>query len=270
MIWKIFLPIGDRFKRFYPGIERSLMILNSNIDIKEFIAKNIFYSLVIFLIILILFIRQIKIGLALALSISTIVYFYLMNIPKMKLLTKKRKVESGLLFAVDQMNIKLSSGVPLIDAIKSNALSNFGEVSNKAAGIIKEIEGGASEIDTIEEFARKSSSPTARRLLWEIATSLRSGGDIKETLNAAMTNLIKELEIKMKSYAGVLNTYLLIYMVVSIVLPVLMILALIVTSMISNASIPMAFIYLIPIFIILFQFAIIGLVKTKRPHLWSE
>ena len=264
------MPIGDKLKKFYPRVERDLMILNSNIDIREFIARNIFYSLIIFLVILLIFIKQIEMGLILAFLTSTIIYNYLMNAPKMKLLTKRRKVESGLLFAVDQMNIKLSAGVPLIDAIKHNAVSNFGEVSNKAKEIVKKIESGTPEVEAIEDAAEKSCSPIARRLLWEIATSLRSGGDVRETLNGVTANLVKELEIKMKSYAGILNTYLLVYMIISIVLPVLMILTLIVVSIISSTSIPIFVIYLIPVFIIIFQFAIIGLVKTKRPHLWSE
>ena len=270
MIWRIFLPIADKLKNFYPEVKRNLMQSGSKENIRDFIAKNLFYSFIIFITITAIFIQRIKIGLIVSITVSSIIYGYLMNIPKLKILRKRRSIESKLIFALDQMRIKISSGVSLVEAIKGIASSNFGELSNESADIARKIEGGMPEVDAIEDTARKCSSPIARRVLWEIATSIRSGGDIKNVLDAVISNMVKELQIKMKSYAGVLNTYLLLYMVLSIVLPVLLIIAFIVISIISNIQIPIIIIYSIPVLIIIFQFVIIGLIKTKRPYLWSE
>ena len=264
------MPVADKLKNFYPDVERNLIQSGSKIEIREFIAKNMFFSFVTFIALLLVFIQKIKIGLIVSITVSLIVYGYLMNIPKLKVLKKRRDIESKLIFALDQMRIKIGSGVSLIDTIKGIAKSNFGEISKESANIARKIDGGTPEVDAIEDTARKCSSPIARRVFWEIATSIRSGGDIKNVLDAIISNLVRELQIKMKSYAGVLNTYLLLYMVLSIVLPVLLIITFIVISIISSIQVPILLIYSIPALIIIFQFVIIGLIKTKRPYLWSD
>ena len=270
MIWRIFIPIAKKLKNFYPETKRYLLQINSKYTIEEFISRNLGYATFIFLITLLLAIKNFKVGIATSLTLGFLTFFYLMDMPKLKVLRKRRSIESKLIFAVDKMRIKLSSGASLFDTLKSIANSDYGELSKEVAIIVKEIEGGTPEVEALEKAARRNPSPIFRKILWEISSSIRSGGNVVDTLKSALVDLTRQLEIKMKTYTGELNVYLLVYMVLSIVFPVLMIIALTVVSILSNISISNLLIYSIPVLVIIFQFGIIGLIKSKRPYLWSE
>ncbi len=273
MIWRLFIPIGAKLKRFYPSLDKYIVQAKIKSRSEEIIAKALFISLTSSILLFILFMIISK-DLITSLIISAIIfisfYLYRLNIPKLLANRKKRDVENKLMFAVDHMVIKLKSGVPLFDTMKSVARANYGELSNEFANLVKKIESGKSEAEALKEMASTSPSLYLRKIAWQIASSLKSGGDVANVLESISNELIKEREIKLKSYIGSLNVYLLLYMVISIIIPALFIIASLVISMLVSLQIPEYLYYSIPVLVGVLQFLFIGIIKSKRPAMWEE
>ena len=273
MISKLFIPIGVRLKRFYPSLEKFIIQSGMKTSPEEIISKAISYSIIYGIVTFICFLfitKKVGISSIIGFTISVMFYFYELNIPRLKAERKRRDLEKKLMFAVDQMVIKLKSGVPLFDTMKSIAKADYGILSDEFAKVVKKIESGEDEGDALREMATTSPSPYLRKIAWEMTSSIKSGGNIADVLEGISSNLSKEDEIKMKAYNGVLNVYLLVYMITSIVIPALFIIASLVISMISSYSIPGYFFFLVPLFIGTIEFMIIGLIKARRPPVWEE
>ena len=174
-------------------------------------------------------------------------------------------VDQDLLFALRTMLIQLSSGISLFEAMRSISKSNFGQVSLEFGLVIKDINSGSSEVQALEKLAFKTKSDILKKTIWQIITTLRSGGSIVTALGSQVDALVAQQSEAIKNYSAELNLWTLIYLVVAAAMPSLGITFLVIASSIGGSGIGKETVALILILSMAVQVAMIMLVKMKVP-----
>ena len=215
-----------------------------------------------------------KISLVTALLVSLLVGFtvgfasfsYIAFYPKLYVTRKVKDVEKNIPFALRHLLVEVRSGVPLFNALSSIARSKYGQLSIEMQKAVNEINTGKSEIAALEMLARQNPSLYFRRIMWQIVNSLKSGTDIGSTIKEIVNQVTKDQSIEIKQYGAQLNPIALMYMIFAVIFPTLGITFLLVISSFVGLSINLEWILLgILGFLLLFQFMIIGIIKSKRP-----
>ena len=268
---KFLYPIANKLARFYPGLHRTLVQSRSKKTVVEVISEALFNALISSISVFVLFII-LKFSLLISAGSAIFLFFiilnYLIKLPGLKIIKKRTDIDSQLIYALDHMIIRLRGGATLFDSIKSIAISNYGELSKDFLEVVKKIEGGSDEASVFEEYASMTPSVYLRKIMWELAMSVRSGGNVVNILESMAKDLVNKSEIEIKSYAGKLNLYLLMYMILSVVLPALFIIAMVISSIITGPKNLESVLIILPITVLLVQFVIIGMINSTRPTLW--
>jgi|SRR3989344_1813860 len=208
-------------------------------------------------------------GLGTSLLISGFILINQINYPRIFSMKKARDIEKNLIGAMKDMMVQLNSGVPLFRILFNISESDYGEVSEEFKKITKEINSGASQIETIEKYGKLNTSEYFRRVLWQISNSMRAGGDMGVVIGEGIKNLNAEQEIQIQSYGSKLNPLVVFYMLIAVILPSLGITFLIIISSILNIqdSIIRVVFFLVFGFVVFIQIMFLGLIKSKRPSL---
>ncbi len=267
----IFFPIAKRLVRFYPGLRRELIQARSDKTPVEMISIALQNALISAIAVGFLF-YFLKFGPLIYIGSSVLIFFivlnYIVNLPKVKITKKKAEIDSKLIYALDHMIIRLRGGATLFDAIKSIAVSNYGELSKDFLELVKKIEGGVDEASAFEEYAAITPSIYLRKIAWELAIAVRSGGNVVSILETMAKDLVSKGEIEIRAYAGKLNLYLLLYMILSIVFPALFIISMVVSSIVSGPQNLESILVILPVIVLIIQFVIISMISSMRPTLW--
>ncbi len=195
---------------------------------------------------------------------SVFVYFYILRFPKLKAARRTRKLERDLLGALQHILIEIKSGVPLFNALLGVS-DGYGEVSDEFKKVVKEINAGTAEIESLERSSKRNPSLHFRRALWQITNAIRAGSDIANALEAIVNALTAEQVIAIRRYGQELSPYAMMYMLIAVIMPTLGITFLIILSSFAGLNIPT---YIFPVIILalgIFQFFYMGIIKTKRP-----
>lgn len=165
----------------YTGEEyASLLLLFSTIPP---IFISFFISLVLILLgasLMDAFIYFILITLILSFIIFLLGYFY----PDAKISEKKKNIMNNLPFATIYMATLSSSGMSPDRIFKIlSHFKEFGEISNEAAKIARDVEMlGMDVVTALEKAADRTPSSQFRELLWGIRSTITTGGDLNRYL----------------------------------------------------------------------------------------
>jgi len=267
--------IALRIKKFFPFLKDSLFESNFPYDENEYLAIALFSSLFWFL----LFFSLLGLfsiltfptkGLMLILilssfSLSILSFFYIILYPKLISMRRIKDLEKNLLFAIRHLLIQVRSGVSLFDAMVSVSKAGYGLVSEEFNECVRKISTGVQDVEALEEIGRKNPSLYFRRTLWQIANAIKTGADIGDTLESIVRNLAEEQRVMIRRYGSQLNPLAFLYMMFGIIIPSLGITLMIILSSFSGFEIKPLFFWLILVFIIIFKFNFLGLVKSRRP-----
>ncbi|MBU0898483.1 MAG: type II secretion system F family protein [Nanoarchaeota archaeon] len=271
------ISLGDMLSSGFHSLAFELEQAGLDYDPREWISialfAMIFYSGWLFgALFLVLFIAKINIlmsfgvSLLVGFSIGITSFAYIVFYPKLYVARKVKEVEKNIPFALRHLLIEVRSGVPLFNALSSIARSNYGRLSLEMQRAVNEINTGKSEIAALEMLARQNPSLYFRRIMWQIVNSLKSGTDIGSTIKEIVNQIGMEQSIEIKEYGAQLNPIALMYMIFAVIFPTLGITFLLVISSFVGLSISLEWILLgILGFLLLFQFMIIGIIKSKRP-----
>ncbi len=175
-------------------------------------------------------------------------------------------IDRSLVFALKSMRIQVSSGVSLFEAMANIAKSNYGAVSKEMEGVVKEIRSGASEATAIENLALSTKSDYLKKTSWQLLTSLSSGASLSGALDSVVEMITNYQSRAIKNYAGELNLWILLYLLLAAALPSLGIAFFVVLSSIVGGSVNSSFLILIVVFAFITQIILIGFVKTRVPR----
>lgn len=202
--------------------------------------------------------------LGVGLAFSTFVLLYLLKWPNLVASRHVRSLEREMLTALHHMLIEVKSGVPLFNALVGVS-EDYGDVSVEFRKVVREINAGMSEKDALDAASRRNPSLHFRRAIWQIVDAMRAGSSIAQALEAVVTNLVAEQVIAVRKYGQELNPYIMIYMLVSVIIPSLGITFLIILSSFSGINVPIIIFPVILVGLTLFQFFYMGMIRVKRP-----
>jgi flagellar protein FlaJ len=270
----VFIWIADDLAKFFPALQTKLKQAGIEIKAREYISLALFSSFfwfcfMLFLFSFLFFALKVPKPLLYSFLISLIFLFlpfnYILLYPNFLIIKKNRDIDKNLLFAVKHLLIQIKSGIPLYDSLVSVAKSGYGVISEEFEACTKEIATGKDQIEALEAMVIKNPNLNFRRIIWQIINSLRAGADVGATLESIAKTLAQEQNVQIRKYGSQLSPLALMYLMISVILPTLGTTFIIIFATFSGTQIPPSLFILILGFLVLFQFAFLGMIKSRRP-----
>jgi|Deesub1362B_J571_1020462.scaffolds.fasta_scaffold09383_2 flagellar protein FlaJ len=161
------------------------------------------------------------IGIVLGPLLGIFVFFYARIYPKSKVKARSDAFSRELPFALRHMATQLTSGAGLLETMRSVAQSGYGVLSEEFRRAILEIERGATIEEAYDRMNLRIDSPGLKKASRQIISTLRTGGNLANTLKIIAEEVATEMRMKLKDYIQILNTFSLMYMFAIVVAPVL-------------------------------------------------
>lgn len=276
-----FRGIGVKILSFYPSVKYDLRSIGitfapENYCAVSFFSAGIWGVIVAFFLGLImsrspLFPQTLKLLLPLFLFAIVTIFFLLLHLfyPRMIAKNIAQRIDRELIFAMRDLLIQLSSGVPLFNAIENVSRSNYGYVSREFSTVAMHVKGGASLLEEVEAMAVRTQSEYLKKTAWQMATAIRSGSNMTSTIKGVVKMLVDYQFSLTKSFNAELNFVVLIYLMVSSVLPTIGTTVLVIFSVFGMLGVtPEVFMLLVGLSFV-GQAAVIGYVRVKRPNLFD-
>jgi len=212
-----------------------------------------------------------KLRISLAVGFAFTSVFLMLHLIYPSILVKKAAVreEKDLLFALREIMLGVSSGVPLYDSLRNVSLGNYGYISDDFADVVKQIEGGVSEKDALRVLVLKTESEYLRRALWQMINALESGASMSTALPGIVDALENYTYRKIRSYSANLNFLMLIYMLIAAAIPSLGITFLVLLSAFSGMGVSVDKILGLIFGAAIGQIVLIGYMASTRPEIFG-
>lgn len=206
-------------------------------------------------------------GLSLVFSMST--SFSQLAYPKVFVSRREKDIERNLIFALEDISIQLNSGIPLFDILTNISMSKYGELSVEFKKAVRRIGAGEPESEVLSDISAKSHSVFFKRTLWQISNGLNAGSDMSSIIRENIRTLNEEQVIQIQNYGNKLNPLIMMYMLISVIVPSLSVSFLtIVASMIGmEADLTKGLFIGLFVMVFFFQIMFLGMIKSKRPSL---
>ena len=276
-----FLGIGEFLQNFFPFLKTNLKQAEIDISIKEylsicFLSSLIFFFFFGFFLVFILALAGVEkflsFSLITSLLVTILVFLQQIAYPRVYVNRRIKGVERNLMGALQNILIQLNSGVPLFDILVNISKADYGEISKEFTIVVKEINAGRPQIETLEELAATNPSLFFRRTIWQLVNGMKSGADMSSVINEIIDLLSQEQVLQIQRYGGQLNPLAMFYMLMVVIAPSLGTTFLIILSSfisLPGATAKIIFWGLYGI-IIFFQLMFMGVIKSRRPNLLSE
>ncbi len=272
-----FIGLSNFLLKLSPGIEYDLKESNSDITDREYSVISYLnaklWGFLIFLLTFLIFFRIRNFSLKFSLLYSVIIGFlvlvlmFFVFIKYPKILSGKRAelIEKNLVFALKDLSIQITSGVPTYNAFVNVAKSNYGLISKEFENIAKNVNSSVPLSKALEESAIKSGSEYYKKTMWQLINTMRAGASLKGALKTIINELSLDQKTKIKSYAQELNLWSLIYLLFAVAIPTIGLTLIIILSNFAGAGITTGTIISFIILTFIVQFIIIGFIKSRRP-----
>jgi archaeal flagellar protein FlaJ len=263
----------NRIAGFFPNLKRDLRIAHIPFTPSQYVRKGFMFasafSVFLLLFFFLIFSRSgfspVMLFPAWVISFIVLFLYYIISI-KSKIRRREREIDREVIFVGRYMLVKLYSGRPLL-----NALIETSESRGIAAKYIKEIVEDISTGSTIEEAIDSamvySPSQKLRKILFYINNALQLGIDVTKPLDSVLEEITKEDALEIKKYGKKLNTLVLFYMLLAVILPSLGVAIFIVIASFINLAIGLNSLLVIVLFIAILEFIFISIFKSTRPML---
>lgn len=206
--------------------------------------------------------RWIIIGSMLAFFVFFSVFSYYPHILARKIV---EDVDKDLVYALKDLLLQISSGVPLFDAMVNISKSGYGVISKEFRRTVQDINAGEMQERALEKMALRTESEFLRRTIRQILTALKSGASLQAALKSVIKNLQQFQYSQVKSYTYELNLWVLLFIIISVAVPSLGITLLVVLSTFGGVSIDEGFIIGLVAFCIFCEVALVEFIKSRRP-----
>ncbi|MEM3556127.1 MAG: type II secretion system F family protein [Candidatus Micrarchaeia archaeon] len=285
--------VGNKISYIVPGLEYDLKMIGSDVEKGEYIAISILNSLAWgVLIALLIFLLSYGRGsitsqqLSLALSsldelrnfitqqrwifisgflVFLVFFAFFMYYPRVLARKIVEDVDRDLVYALKDLLLQISSGVPLFDAMVNISKSGYGAVSREFRRTVQEINAGEMQETALEKMAMRTESEFLRRTIRQMLTAFKSGASLQAALKSVIKNLQQYQYSQIKSYTYELNLWVLLFIIIAVAVPSLGITLLVILSTFGGISVTEGFILSLIVFCILCEFALIEFIKSRRP-----
>jgi pilus assembly protein TadC len=274
-----FRGLGQKVTAFYPGLKYDLM--NAQVPIAaEHYCVGAFFSAAIWAMLAAIFIFVVTRVRAMAITetlLFTFGSFYLVCMvflllhlyyPKILARNVADKIDRGLIFAMRDMLIQTSSGIPLFTVIANIADGDYGIISSEFKRLTASVRSGTSLTDSLEELALRNQSKYLKKTCWQLITAMRSGSNLTVALKGIIKLLVDYQMALNKAYNSELNFIVLIYLLVSAVLPTVGTTVLVIFSLFKIIPINETVYQIIVYGAFFLQAMIIGYIYIRRPNMY--
>ncbi|MGV8150183.1 MAG: type II secretion system F family protein [Candidatus Woesearchaeota archaeon] len=257
----------------FPDLKKKLKSAGMVISPEQYVEKSFKASLILAVGIFIL-----SIFMALKFSWSFIVpillffifmfFLFFINIQRVDVTITKRakEIDKDVLFAGRFLLVKLNSGRPLINSI-IDASHSYGVASKYFQEIVREIDLGTPMETALENAYKNTPSKRFRKILFQISNSLKIGVDITAPLEATLEEITQEQLIEIQRYGKKLNSIVMFYMLVAIVVPSLGITLFSIIASLVALNIDMGLFGVVLFLLLIVQLMFIAVFKSIRPNL---
>ncbi len=227
----IFSKYTTKASGFFRGLQEDLYRAHIDVPVKKYIAFALGVSTILavtvgvvgtLLFVKFLGIFGITIGLPIAFLTFIFSMFFARMYPKNKVKARRDAFARELPFALRHMATKLAGGSGLFEAMNSVAKGGYGVLSEEFRRVLLEVERGSSIEDALERMDMRIGSPALRKVIRHIISTIRTGGNIANTLKMLAEEISTEVRMKIKDFIQVLNTFTMMYMFLVVVAPVML------------------------------------------------
>ena len=263
---------SQSLERMFPGLRRDLYQSEIKIEPMDYVGivlfTAIFYSsmtggLVTFLTFMMTGGLD-PVGPLIGVVFFFITFYFMILYPKVIVKKRVKLLEKNILFALRHLLIEIKSGVPLFDSLVGVS-DGYGELSREFMKIVKNINAGKSQVESLNAASKRNPSLYFRRAMWQIVNAIKAGSDVGKTLEVITDDLSNEQLNQIKSYGQELNPWTMMYMIIAVIAPSLGVTFIIILSSFSGLQIPDILFPLILVGLLMFQIFFIGFIKSKRP-----
>lgn len=204
-------------------------------------------------------------SLGLGLFVFFLIFIVTVRYPKITGGKKAELIEQNLVFALKDLLLQVSAGVPLYDSIVEVSNAGYGFISTEFGKVAKDVQSGIPMDKALEEMSFRSSSEYLKRTVWQIVNVLQSGSDIQTSLKVVIADLLQNHREKIKGYAQELNMWSLVYMLFAVAIPTIGSTVMLIMTSFSGASLTPSIFVVFSLGCLFTQFVIIGLIQSRRP-----
>jgi flagellar protein FlaJ len=221
---------------------------------------------------ILVFFLALKLSLSLLVPVAVFIFLFMilffMNIKRVdvRMLSRAKEIDKDVLFAGRFLLVKLNSGKPLINAI-IDASNSYGVASKYFKEIIRDIDLGTPMEVALENAYKTTPSKRFKKILFQISNSLKIGVDITAPLEATLEEITQEQLMEIQRYGKKLNSIVMFYMLVAIVVPSLGITLFSIIASLVALKIDMGVFSIVLFALLLVQIMFIAVFRSIRPNL---
>jgi pilus assembly protein TadC len=147
-----------------------------------------------------------------------VMFLALTQYPSYRKKRRAQEIEAELSVALRAMRVELDS--TSFERVLRNAAGGYGELGKEFLKVVKEIEGGESVSNSLNNFSQRVDSLLARRAVTQLAFTYEHGGG-SEGLKKLSDELASVQKARGKEYAAKLSFLGLVFIAVSTIVPAL-------------------------------------------------
>jgi len=200
---------------------------------------------------------------------SGFVFFSQIIYPKIYVSRKQKDIEKNLIPALQDMLIQLNSGIPIFGILVNISSSDYGTLSAEFKKAVKRIAAGEPEPEVLNNLGEENNSVFFRRTLWQVSNGMIAGSDMSIVIENSIKALTEEQLIQIQDYGSKLNPLIVMYMIITVIIPTLSITFLTIISSMVGLPKDMSLLLFISlfVFVVLVQIMFLGIIKSRRPSL---
>lgn len=180
--------------------------------------------------------------------IGLIGFFLIFYLPQMEKERKYSEISKELPYALRHMVTELKSGKGLHDTLNSIAVHDYGALSQEFSRVLEEVKYGENTENALISMSKRVSSNGLNRTVQQIIGTLRTGGNLSNTLSIIAEDITHDLQMELKDYSQKLNAFIMIYTFLAILGPVIFLIMLMAASTVMGDIIPSNVVLILYIF----------------------
>lgn len=251
-----------RMKGYFTGLEEDLYKARMRIPVERYVALMLGVGIIVGIGGLLL--SWLFLGFPIAILVGLMSFMIALLLarrrPILKVQSRVNEVNQTIPYALRHISTQLSSGIGLSETMTSVSQADYGALSEEFERVLRDMRAGASTAEALNRMTERVDSESLNRAVRQIQRTMRTGGNLSETLSVLADETAFDMRMKLRDYTQSLNMMGMIYMFASAVVPALFIVLLIVMQFMGGTSMPpalIAILYLIALPFLLFYLVMI-------------
>ena len=275
--------IGRRIAHIFTYLPEYLYSASMDVEPELYASVSVLTFLVYFSIITIMFSivlinqelfdyeRQIIAGIQWPITffIATLMAIQVLNYPVLVARRRSWRTDKYLGNMLRHLTVEVRSGATLYQAMEDISFGDYDVVSKDIGEIVGAVNSGVAFEEAIEYIIIKTRSESFRRILLQLESAVKSGANMGEVLIQLTKNYFQEQEIRIQRYGKDLEFYSRVFLMVTLIMPVMFTIMLSMTALLPIFSMSSSILYLLLVIVAMVQIMFITYAREKRPPIYD-